>query len=397
MLVWLDPRAEGIDEFNKYIRSAYALPIVAGEAVGDPVKIATDLSGVYYIATDGQDYMAIGRRDRFCAIGDFCRTEVIGIRIDGDTGAPLDPDVLVLSNAAPTERVFPWSGGIAYDGTDYVVSYQVGAVNDSPFDDGSYVFVNRIGADGIPQSTEPIGTLVDSSGRSSQSVIAASRVSTVVFYENGEGDPLEEPYPHPMFTRHIAQRISAREPEAGLFPEVEIGAIGPLALPERGYLRLRPVASGMDPATVVYSASGLPPGAVFDPATCMFEWSPSGTGAGSYSGVEFSATDATTKVTESIQIDVSEAIPTATGAVRLADGTPVGGLALEIRGTADRRRTAYSKADGTFAFEELIPGRKTKIRVGKASKKTYAIAPKQIVFTPVAGDVVLADVIATPK
>ncbi len=390
LFAWWDLAPESIDETTrKLIRAAFAMPVAQGKALGPPQRIVTDLFGVNALATDGKDYMALLRRDVFCAAGEVCRTEVLGVRIDGNTGAPLDAEPFVISNIDPAERVFPWAGGLTYDGSDFVATYQIQAVDDSPFDDGNYVFANRISTSGVPQAAEDVGLLVDSSGRSSFSRVSTTATGTIIVYENGEGDPLEEPYPHPDFSKHIVQRMFAREPDAALYPLTEIGTIGDRSLPERGYLRFRVHASALDPATAVYTASGLPAGAVFDPASRIFHWSPDATAAGTYAGITFSAADGTANVSETIAITVAQTINSARGVAQLSDGSPAAGVALDIRGTADKSRTVFTDSDGTYTIEETVPGKRLRIRVGRASKKQFTSDPKALSVETTAGDAVL--------
>jgi hypothetical protein len=396
MLAWWDTSIEGSDATGKYIRSAYAMPVAGGEPLSEPQKIVTDLFGLTAIATDGVDYMTIGERDHFCAPLDFCRTEVIGVRIDGETGAPIDADALAVSNAPPGERRYPWPGGLTYDGTEYIATYQLGAVFDSPFDNGSYVFANRVDVSGSTAASEHIGFLVDDTGRASESRVVTSATGPVVIWEDGADEALEEPYPHPGFASHVTQRIFGHAPGAG-FPLREIGAIGAIALDEGEIVRMRLAASGLNASTAVFSASNLPAGAVFDAATQLFQWRPGELGSASAPSVTFHAEDGTNSVEETVSFSVAETIAALQGLVRLANGDPVAGVTLEIKGTADRRRMASTSADGRYVAGQLIPGRAIRLRAGKATRKKYVLAPKTITVIAEAGDVTIPDFIATPK
>jgi hypothetical protein len=64
------------------------------------------------------------------------------------------------------------------------------------------------------------------------------------------------------------------------------------ALPGR-MLRLQLAARTLDGDGLAYSASGLPAGASFDPATRLFTWTPGGTQKGFFSGMRFRAANST--------------------------------------------------------------------------------------------------------
>ena len=64
-------------------------------------------------------------------------------------------------------------------------------------------------------------------------------------------------------------------------------------------------ATDPDGDALTYSASGLPTGASFDPATKTFSWTPSFTQAGPYPGVTFTASDGTLTASETIAITIA--------------------------------------------------------------------------------------------
>jgi beta propeller repeat protein len=67
--------------------------------------------------------------------------------------------------------------------------------------------------------------------------------------------------------------------------------IGDKAVVEGGTLSFTVTATEPDSDPVTFSATGLPSGASFDPATCTFSWTPGLGQAGSYPGVRFTVTD----------------------------------------------------------------------------------------------------------
>ena len=86
------------------------------------------------------------------------------------------------------------------------------------------------------------------------------------------------------------------------FPE--LGAIGNRSTNEGVELGFTISASDADLDTLVLSASNLPSGAQFDPATGAFTWTPTFSQAGSHTKVRFEATDGTDTDVEEITIAV---------------------------------------------------------------------------------------------
>ena len=93
----------------------------------------------------------------------------------------------------------------------------------------------------------------------------------------------------------------------------QLAVIGAKSMAELTTLTFTVSASDVDePAnTLTYSATGLPAGAMFDPATGVFAWRPGGTLQGRYM-VTFTATDDGTPnltASETVTIDVADVIP----------------------------------------------------------------------------------------
>jgi hypothetical protein len=70
------------------------------------------------------------------------------------------------------------------------------------------------------------------------------------------------------------------------------------------------LATDPDGDTLTYSASSLPSGATFNPATKTFTWTPSYRQAGSYSSVSFTVSDSKANDNETITITVSNVYQT---------------------------------------------------------------------------------------
>ncbi|SPP66892.1 hypothetical protein NITLEN_90147 [Nitrospira lenta] len=104
-------------------------------------------------------------------------------------------------------------------------------------------------------------------------------------------------------------------------------AIGPKSVNEQAELRFTVSGSDVDQPTqpLVYSATGLPTGATFDPTTHEFVWTPTeAQGPGSFI-VTFSVTDGVVTVSEAVTMTVTEVnvapVLTAVGPKTVAEGT----------------------------------------------------------------------------
>jgi hypothetical protein len=84
-----------------------------------------------------------------------------------------------------------------------------------------------------------------------------------------------------------------------------LNSIGNKTVNEGETLTFTITASDPNGDTLTYSASGLPSGATFNPATKRFTWTPSFRQAGSYSNVRFTVTDGNANDTEDIIITVN--------------------------------------------------------------------------------------------
>ena len=83
-----------------------------------------------------------------------------------------------------------------------------------------------------------------------------------------------------------------------------LGAVGEKTVNEGTTLAFTVSATDDDGDTLTYSASNLPAGAAFDPATRAFSWTPGFAQAATYEGVVFTVNDGTDADSESISIKV---------------------------------------------------------------------------------------------
>ena len=129
-------------------------------------------------------------------------------------------------------------------------------------------------------------------------------------------------YPGVTFTATDPQLLSDSEAITITVTNVnrapELASIGDRAVSEGSTLTFTVSATDPDGETLTYSASGLPIGASFDPATRTFTWTPTMEQEGAYPGVTFTATDPGS-------LSDSEAITITVGAVnRAPELEPIG-------------------------------------------------------------------------
>jgi hypothetical protein len=89
-----------------------------------------------------------------------------------------------------------------------------------------------------------------------------------------------------------------------------LASIGNKMVNEGELLTFAVSANDPDGDSLTYSASGMPTGAAFNPATKIFTWTPSYHQAGSYSSVHFTVSDNNTNDTEDIVITVNNVYQT---------------------------------------------------------------------------------------
>jgi hypothetical protein len=85
-----------------------------------------------------------------------------------------------------------------------------------------------------------------------------------------------------------------------------LGPIGNRSVTEGNLLQFAISATDPDGDPLTYSASGLPSGASFDPATRTFSWTPTSGQAGTYAGVHFEASDGELTDSEDITVTVNQ-------------------------------------------------------------------------------------------
>jgi hypothetical protein len=118
-------------------------------------------------------------------------------------------------------------------------------------------------------------------------------------------------------------------------------AVGPQSIGEGLLERITVTATDPDGDALTYTATGLPPGATFDPAQRKFEWTPGFSSAGSYT-VKFIATDAHLPLqavadTEVVAVTVVDRTPGSNfppAFDALSDRTAIVGETISLKATA---------------------------------------------------------------
>ncbi len=388
LLVW-DVRDGETSSYGSYIDKVYGVRLEDDHVVDSaPIRILNDSSLLTNVATNGTDYLVSADRWIVCPGPAICGEDAVGARVTAD-GVALDLDGIRLNNGPVQDAAFPRSGGLTFDGTNYIATF----VGGGPYG-GTQVLGARIAADGQVLDDEPEGLLLHVGSEKQpyqvfRSTIASTPTHSIVSWADTLLLDPNDPY---SFSNPIyAQRVLAHAPAA--FSAAAVGAIGARAVAERDVLAFSVTAPGLG-AGATFTATNLPPGALFDPATNAFRWMPAANEAGVYPAVHFSATDGVQTVNEDVTITVSEASRSVGGIVRLGDGTPVAGVSLKLRGAGAAPRLELSDPSGRYHFDDLSPGTYT-VRIALPSTRLYRAGARTLAIGT--ADVSTADLIVTAK
>jgi hypothetical protein len=141
------------------------------------------------------------------------------------------------------------------------------------------------------------------------------------------------------------------------------GSIGEQTVDEQASLSLTVSATDEDGDTLTYSASGLPSGASFDPATRTLSWTPGYDQSGTHGGIVFTVTDGTDSDTETVSVKVNDVnappVLAAIGDRSVSEGdtltftvsaTDVDGNALTYSASGLPAGAAFDPATRTFSW-----------------------------------------------
>jgi hypothetical protein len=377
LIAWHE--ADGETDANwHYVDKIYGVRIAGGEIIDEQAfRIVTDCERLIDMAADGSGYLVLCDRVNFCAPGNICGEDAIGARVTS-TGVALDVDGIRLNHEPFDGGQFIAPDSAAFDGTSWIVSFR------SP--DGSWreqVFAARVAADGSLLDDEPKGLLLDD-GDVIASELAGARLDSVLVWREADSSS----------TRAVRARRLLSHPPVPTLPSHVIGAIGAKSVPERARLAFTVDAPALDPATVVYSARDLPPGATFDPVSRAFQWTPESDESGLDPTMTFVADDGVETVSEQVTIRVAEARVSLGGLAALAgSGVPVPGAVVKLTGRGERR-AAVAAPTGRYRFDDLTPGL-YRVGLAPAMKKTHAADVIRVIVSD--ADVKEADLELTEK
>lgn len=345
-------------------------------------------------AGDG-DYLAVGKQFEHCVVGlglEYCRQNAVGARITAD-GDDIDFFPIVLNQGSEfeieTERE---AVSAAWDGTNFNVLFRTTV--DSEVE---YIFAQQIDGTGTTLGTENEGSLVFSGAApitqvpeivsdARHSVVVTSSLSRAAFKVD------------PNALRSLSLTTLFAKPAPASFVEAEVGAIGDLVVDEGATIERAFLATGLNPATTVFSVTGLPEGAILESSTGLFRLTPGGADAGVYPSVHVEAFDGTTTVFEDLTLTVNEVILSVSGVVQNAlDSSPAAGVALRLVGVRGWRPTAFTDAQGRFRFEGVEPNDGYRVQLDNPTRRTHSSEPRSVSIELLESDAVLDPLLLSPR
>ena len=360
---WIEPRIachsgqclvawrEIVDEFDQFgqtLDELQGVRIGADRPFDTPVRLVQGVSDHPLIAANADGYLVVVSRP-FFTVG----TWLAAMPVSRGTFMPGGPSKRIDRN--PTLQGLWFPVGLTYDGSDYLATFRS---NQTPG-----VFAARVRPDGVPIDPDVPGRLVSGRRTTGAGVVAAGWNDSVVVWRDRRLSGI----PDAVF----AQRIFSHPPPAAP-TALPIGGIGPQSVAEGAALVVAVSAPGLDPAQSVFTATGLPPGAAFDPATRMLWFVPAADQAGVLPPIHFAATDGAQTVTEDVVVTVTEARLAFEGTLRNDQGQPLPGVVVQLRGAKRTRRTLRTAADGGFRFLDLPPGTH-RLKLDKSERQRYRV------------------------
>jgi len=357
---------------------AWALPVIGDRVAGPARRLFTDVDDLAEVRSDGSGYVLLGWRQSICPGPFVCGEQVVAVRADAaGTAVEEGGTRLDVGPAMGTPSAFPT--GLAHDGTDWLAT----------FVSSGRIFGARMAADGTRLDSELIGLLLSPVTTASSAAIVATRTDALIVWKDGR-------FPHPTAggVGLVAQRVLAHAAAPAL-DEIPIGSIGPHTGDEGAMLGFTVSAPTLGPSPV-YSASGLPPGAVFDVPTRTFRWVPAADQAGMRPSVRFEATDGVGTVSEDVTLAVTEAVRSVSGTVRLVGGAPAPFIAVRLAGAPGAKRMVLTDAAGRYRFDDLAPRTYT-VKLAASSSDNYVAMPPSTRVLVAETDVAGVDLVVAPR
>lgn len=280
-------------------------------------------------------------------------------------GLPINSDGILLD-----ESFSPFHT-LTYDGEHYIATGVGRNVNGT-----SQLFALRMGADGSVVDQEQPGLLTLPAsvgivpwgiGVSVNSIVTGTPTHDVVTWVdtlNYDPNSLYSTFSCPITSQAVLPRSLPSSMRVHA-----IGQIGAQAVAERSLLTFA-LSAPMLSGSISFTASNLPPGAIFDP-TGIFRWMPAPDEAGFYPAVHFAASDGTNTVSEDVDITVTEANLSISGTLQDTSGAPVAGANVKTGG-----RVVTTDAGGHYVFDDLAPNNQYTVRLALPTFKQYTATPQ---------------------
>ena len=385
LVAWTEFDGEVAPE-GYYLDKGYGVMLEGGKPLATvATRIMNNAQVVRTIATDGTDFLVAAGTRLPCPATGAIRDAAVATRVTR-AGTPLDLDPIRLDRStADCPQTLTW--GATFDGTNYVVPFTVLAPKPVGLRYGYYLFAARLAPDGTVLDDEMEGLLLHEQPFVLSANLTTTQLASVVTWTE-----LTDANRNHVKARRVLPRASAPT-----YPAAVIGSIGTLAVPEGvDLLRTVHAPAGFHPAGTTLEASGLPPGAVFDPPTGAFRWRPDGTEAGVYPGVTFTATDGVQTASETVSVVVSEAVRSLSGIVRFGDGSRVTDAGIQISGIPREKPIAMTDRDGRWRITGLAP--KTYVaKLDRVTRKRYRLLGPAVRTVVGTGDAVMPDVVVAPR
>jgi subtilisin family serine protease len=372
LVVWKEADGE-TSPTQKYIDKIYGVRLVDDDLVDQhEVLLLRDADGIHRVANDGTNFALLADRTNICAGPVICGEDVIAARITPN-GAPLDVSGVRLNTGPAARNVWVAPTGMAFDGTSYVTTFL--ALTSSDPRAKAELFLARFRPDGsvVPTIEEP-GLLLDAGGTAGTGALASTRTASLAVWQDSH---LDDPNDGFQQYRSIEGQRALSHAGAPPLPDLTIGAIGAQAVAEGSVLSFTVAAPALNQATTVFSATQLPPGAVFDAPSRTFRWKPAANEAGVYPGVHFAATDGGQALAEDVVLTVSEARLSLGGRVTLPNGDPVPGVAIKVTGTKRGPRRLMTDLQGRY-FVANLASKVYRVGLDRPSSRQYRSSPRTV-------------------
>jgi subtilisin family serine protease len=355
---------------------ALGLTIIGSKTTeGVPRVLLSDADAVAAVTPSADGFGILAWRTSLCPGDVVCGEQIVAGRLDDD-GVPVDQTGTRLDVGPPAGNVSAFPSGLVHDGTNWIATFLA----------DKWTFGARMAPDGTRLDDELIGLLMRQEPTLRGPVMAATNTHVLLAWQASPA--INQPGPA------LAQRVLAH-PTVPALPAAAIGAIGSRSGTEGEALAFTVSAPALDPDDVVFSATNLPAGAVFDAATRTFRWVPAPDQAGVHPEVHFAASDGVGAASEDVTLTVAEANHSISGTVRFADLSPAPVVLMQLSGAKGGKRSVYTDGEGRYRFDDL-PAHRYRIRLDRSSGQGYTATPSKARPAVTDADVHDVDFVITP-